>query len=86
MKEETTKGCVKMPEGPTIQDDIEQMKIELQLYGFAVAKYIVIETNLPLSGTIECPMCHATLHYSIADSNGHMRAKCSRDGCLNMVE
>lgn len=76
-----------MSREPSVKECIEQMKTELKVYGFGLAKYIVMETGLPDDGTIECPMCGDKLRYSIAArTNNHMSAKCARDGCLSMVE
>jgi hypothetical protein len=39
-----------------------------------------------VSGTIICPRCLGTLHYSVARSNGHVCARCATEGCLAWME
>lgn len=63
---------------------IAMLRGELKIYGFAYVKEIArIEKRT--SGTMECPMCSQPLNFSIA-SNGHCAARCSRKGCIRMME
>lgn len=39
-----------------------------------------------VSGTIDCPGCHAPLHYSVARLNGHIHACCETDECVSFME
>lgn len=37
--------------------------------------------------SFQCPICSlGQLHYSIARSNGHVRAQCTTKGCINWIE
>ena len=38
------------------------------------------------SGFVDCPKCGKPLKYTIAASNGHIWAKCTKDGCLTWVQ
>lgn len=38
------------------------------------------------AGTVVCPTCQGTLHYSRAASNGHVWARCETAGCLAWME
>lgn len=38
------------------------------------------------SSDCECPVCHAKLHYNVADYNGHMHAQCETNGCVSWME
>lgn len=38
------------------------------------------------SGEMACPCCDGTLHWSKAKYNGHRRARCTTDGCINFIE
>lgn len=38
------------------------------------------------TGTTECPICHGTLHLSMAAYNGHTHGKCETKDCLNWME
>ena len=38
-----------------------------------------------IEGTIECPACKGTLHYSIAGTNGHMWGRCETKDCLTWM-
>lgn len=42
----------------------------------------LIKATKQQSGHVECPVCKANLQYSVAQSNGHIWAKCSTQGCL----
>lgn len=40
-----------------------------------------------VSGKFPCPVCTSgTLHYAISGYNGHKRAKCTTEGCVNFIE
>lgn len=38
------------------------------------------------SEVIQCPACNGRLHLSQAASNGHVRAKCKTNECVNFIE
>jgi hypothetical protein len=38
------------------------------------------------AGTITCPKCGGTLHWSRAGNNGHVWGSCETNGCLRWVE
>lgn len=69
----------------TPEEEIEQIKMELLLFGFAAAKRISQLLNTP-DGRMDCPLCGQPLLYSTSRSNGHFRASCSREGCLKAME
>lgn len=71
------------PDGP--ERAVEQLLMELRLYGFACAKEIARLTKKP-AGSMPCPMCGSKLSYSTAESNGHFAARCSREGCIKVME
>ncbi len=75
----------KKPTDEQFDEELKQMVFGLHLAGFAVAKRIAEYRGLT-SGTIVCPLCRAHLRFSIAASNGHMRAKCESTKCINMME
>lgn len=60
-------------------------RAELTLYGFAVVKEMASFSSNK-SGTMTCPLCLKTVTYSIAESNGHCRAKCETESCINAME
>lgn len=35
---------------------------------------------------IECPACQGRLHLTQSSYNGHVRAKCETEGCVNFIE
>lgn len=35
---------------------------------------------------VECPACKGKLHLSQSSYNGHIRARCETDGCVNFIE
>lgn len=37
-------------------------------------------------GTIICPKCHGTLHFSVASINGHVHGNCETADCLRWME
>lgn len=38
-------------------------------------------------GKLPCPICTTgTLHYGIAKCNGHVRAQCTTEACVNFIE
>lgn len=38
------------------------------------------------AGTIPCPCCDGTVHYSRASVNGHIHAQCTTKGCARWME
>ena len=38
------------------------------------------------AGTVECPACQQTLHYTVAACNGHIWGHCETDECLAWME
>ncbi len=36
--------------------------------------------------SVPCPACGGSLHYSVAEYNGHMHAKCETEGCVSWME
>lgn len=65
--------------------EIEQIRMELQIYGFVAVKRIA-ELSKQTRGTMECPLCGQTLTFYIAASNGHCHASCQRQGCIRISE
>lgn len=41
--------------------------------------------NESTEGTIECPVCKGTLHYSISSYNGHIWGACETEKCLQWM-
>jgi len=70
------------------RDFLEQVHQELTVYGFAIVKQVAALRGDGHSEHKEmpCPLCGQLLKYSVAEINGHCRAKCSRDGCINIME
>ena len=54
--------------GPTVAEQIEELRMELRLVGFAAAKEIARLLGQP-SGVMECPLCQEELLYSTAACN-----------------
>ena len=67
------------------EEQIELILMELRFYGFAAVKAIVTLRNLT-SGQMDCPLCGQSLKFSVASSNKHLHARCSRDGCISAME
>ena len=67
------------------RDFIEQAGMELRLYGFAVVKEVASYRGGG-SGNMPCPLCGQNLKYSVAPSNGHCAARCTRELCINAME
>jgi len=59
-------------------ENMKHIRLTLQAYA-------EIKTSTVQAGTIQCPKCNKALHYSKA-GNGHIRMKCSTDGCLQAME
>ncbi|MCU7842178.1 MAG: hypothetical protein KZQ94_22755 [Candidatus Thiodiazotropha sp. (ex Troendleina suluensis)] len=38
------------------------------------------------SGNVKCPSCGGTLHYAVAQCNGHVHGACETEGCLRWME
>ena len=38
------------------------------------------------SETVECPVCKGLLHLSQSSYNGHVRARCETEDCINFIE
>jgi hypothetical protein len=64
---------------------IQALLTELRIFGFAAAKEIA-RIKGEQSGTMACPLCGQDLRFSTAVSNNHFRARCSRKGCMNILE
>ncbi len=69
----------------TPEEQISQMRIELVVMGFAVAKETA-RLKGELTGTMECPLCQRPLQFSTAPGNGHFRARCATPNCINCGE
>lgn len=69
----------------TVDEQVEEILIELRLYGFAAVKEIA-RLRGQTSGAMNCPLCGQHLRFSIAASNGHLAARCERPGCLAAME
>lgn len=37
-------------------------------------------------GEVVCPACGGTVRYAVVARNGHMRGKCSTEGCVSWLE
>jgi hypothetical protein len=37
-------------------------------------------------GTVECPVCHGTLRFTVASYNGHLWGRCDTQGCLSWMQ
>ena len=43
--------------------------------------------GVPVAGTMPCPVCgEAYLRWSRAASNGHIHARCTKEGCVSWME
>lgn len=71
--------------GQQERDFIEGARFELLIYGFAIVKNVA-GMRTEKSGTMPCPLCQKTIRYSVAPSNGHLRAKCETDNCVSAME
>lgn len=69
----------------TPEQEIHEIRIELLVYGFAAAKRIAELTNRT-HGRMPCPLCHKELLFSIAPGNGHMKARCETENCIDTME
>ena len=69
----------------TIDEQIEEVLCELRLHAFVAVKEISVLRGLTC-GEMECPMCGQLLLFSTAQSNGHVAAHCTREGCLSCME
>lgn len=69
----------------TAEEQIDEIRFELLLLGFASAKEIARLKGLQ-SGTMECPLCQQPLKFSTASSNNHFRAHCSTLKCISAME
>lgn len=69
----------------TIDEQIKEVRTELLFMGFAAAKYFSQLTKRP-NGTMECPLCRKELRYFTSEYNGHFRAVCDTENCINAVE
>jgi endogenous inhibitor of DNA gyrase (YacG/DUF329 family) len=67
------------------RDFFDAARTELQLYGFAVVKQMAGYMRLNAGITV-CPLCLKQVKFTIAPSNGHCRARCETEGCINAVE
>ena len=38
------------------------------------------------TGEMDCPKCGSRLFFSVASINGHVWAKCSKDGCIGFMQ
>lgn len=65
--------------------EIETLQFELLLFGFAFVKRYA-ELRKMTSGEMPCPFCKKRLRFSIAESNGHMAARCETEKCINAME
>jgi hypothetical protein len=70
----------------TPEEEIEQMKTELLVMGFALAKDWIEKLGLSPKGNMVCPLCQKILSYSISPINGHMAATCETENCIKMME
>ena len=73
------------PRRGTPQEQIEQLRMELLVYGFAAAKEIA-RLRGQASGSMACPLCQQRLVFGTAQCNGHFRAHCSTKDCINATE
>lgn len=71
--------------GMSKEERVEQLKGEVRVVGFAVVKEIARIMEME-AGEMECPLCGSVLRFSIAGSNGHLRATCTREGCISGME
>jgi len=66
-------------------EKIKMIRMELLTMGFAAAKQIAIWKG-EQRGRMPCPLCQKTLSFSIAETNGHMAARCETSGCIHAME
>lgn len=55
----------------------------------AMAETLRILSSIPregLSGTVSCPRCGSTIHWSRSPRNRHLHAKCDTPGCFVVME
>lgn len=72
---------------PTQQerDFVAEARMELLIYGFAIVKNVA-GMRTEQAGTMPCPLCQKTLHYSVSPSNGHLHARCETEDCVTAME
>ncbi len=78
-------------EPPTDEEIAEyEKKIEAWVISTSSARNAIteyIENGGDFAGTFPCPICDTgILHYSRADYNGHIHAKCSTEDCVAWME
>lgn len=66
-------------------DFFDAARDELRLYGFAVVKQMAVFSG-KTHGLTQCPLCQKSIRFSVAASNGHCRARCETEGCINAME
>lgn len=69
----------------TVDEQIEELRLELVLLGFAAVKEIARLRGQTV-GEMTCPLCQQPLRFSVAACNGHLDARCSTAGCINARE
>lgn len=60
-------------------------EIAASIKRIGIARKAILDAGAKPSGTIKCPHCAGTLHWSKA-SNGHIHAKCSTAKCVSWME
>lgn len=82
----STQTCIKRI-FPTAEElAAEEASYKAYSEGITMARAMIIATKQS-KGSIRCPHCNAgDLHFSVASFNGHVRAKCTTDRCLNWME
>lgn len=68
----------------------EEVEADERMWADHIAKTMLaaglIDAAPAKRGILECPVCKGRLHYSVAACNGHRRAKCETEDCINFIE
>lgn len=89
-----TEAICPAAEYPTMEEEMERQR-ELEA---AMDAFIVVLTKVrpeieaahkatgKWSGSLECPQCSKPLHWSKAQCNGHVHARCETEDCVAWME
>lgn len=78
-------NCEKL--SPYTKEELDAKLTEIEKRSVATTKAIAaIRKQKSQSGTVQCPLCEKNITYSVAQSNGHIWACCSTEGCLQWMQ
>lgn len=67
-------------------DEIEKEETEIKERAIFLSAAIKDIRSTHMScGSVVCPKCSGDLNFSVAKSNGHIRGKCTTEGCLSWM-